>query len=946
MKNLFFFILLLLSTAASSQCLQLQNCPSNVPVCDYTVNDAGYWNELYWFDNVNQLHDLADAPVDVSVSVRGTCGSNVTLRYLLFLDLDNDGIQETVVKSWEAPDSGRVNFNNYNNPDYTGGIPRTFDERPVTMANKYQFALKTQAMGDTLRGYLRWNTFNNPDTYAIPQLPYGTHKIKWLVEDDMGNNAVCEYTLTVKDCKAPTVVCLNGLSVNIMPTQMITLWGSDFLQYSEDNATPGNILKYGVRKAGQGTGFPEDGNGDPLLSVNFDCTELGTQFIELWSKDASGNADYCQTYVIVQDNMGNCGDTTSAPIAPTVHCINGLTANITPVKSITLSADDFLQYATDDQTAPQDLDIAIRKAGTGIGFPSNAGVPIQQVNFTCDELGVQLIEIWARDEDDNADYCQTYVIIEDGFDYCNGGVPDTSAPVVVCLNGLSANILPTQQVELFASDFLAYAYDDITPALDLSFAITKGTSSDFPVDAGGQPIQSITFDCNDLGTQAVQLWVRDQSGKTSYCNTFAEIQDNASNCGQNLVNIIPCITQACTGSPVSGVNILINGSFAGAVGPTDAGGCAVFPIHAEANGTLEVAPSLTNAPLNGVTVFDLIKMKRFILDLDSDLTPYEILAADVNRSGTVSGLDIIELRKLILGATLQTPENFGWRFMDANYQFSDPQDPFQGFVPSYVELQPVANSSYQVEFKAFKVGDLDCDATPGAQQAPEDRLLPENSISLPDIAMSAGKNYDITLQMDQAGDWYGLQAGLQFNTDKIEVLQALPGALRDFTDESIAQPSPNELRMIWFYETPQPIDAGQGLLHLRVHAITSCKLSEVVHSLPGFEQLGSNRNGNLKLALKFRPSVAFDQTIIPPPSPNPTTEGASIALELMQTGTVQLEVSDLRGVVVLRKSLELEAGSHLIDIPATVLTQTGVYSWRLKAGDKTAGGRLIKSDLR
>ena len=34
--------------------------------------------------------------------------------------------------------------------------------------------------------------------------------------------------------------------------------------------------------------------------------KLGTQCVELWAIDAAGNADYCETYVIIQDNLGNC----------------------------------------------------------------------------------------------------------------------------------------------------------------------------------------------------------------------------------------------------------------------------------------------------------------------------------------------------------------------------------------------------------------------------------------------------------------------------------------------------------------------------------------------------------------------------------------------------------------------------------------------------------------
>jgi hypothetical protein len=70
-------------------------------------------------------------------------------------------------------------------------------------------------------------------------------------------------------------------------------------------------LKLGIRKCGQGTGFPVDANGNPITNVNFTCDELGTQCVELWAIDLAGNADYCETYVIVQDNAGNCPTATS-----------------------------------------------------------------------------------------------------------------------------------------------------------------------------------------------------------------------------------------------------------------------------------------------------------------------------------------------------------------------------------------------------------------------------------------------------------------------------------------------------------------------------------------------------------------------------------------------------------------------------------------------------------
>jgi hypothetical protein len=287
-----------------------------VPNCSnqnwLTPNNSQLWNEMYWWDNSIQTHDLCEEPTDLCITGTDACsGANINIEYLLFLDLDGDGIMETVVNSVNVGIAGlgwnNVLYNNLNTPNFAGGTPRQFDERPVPGNQKYGFAIQETVSGTNKTACVRWNTQQQQNNFVVPELPHGTHKIKWFITDGCGNNAEYEYTFTVKDCKAPTVVCLNGLSVNIMPTGMITLWASDFLQYTEDNCTPAGQLKIGIRKCGTGTGFPVDAQGNPITNVTFTCAELGSQCVELWSIDAQGNADYCETYIIVQDNLGGCG---------------------------------------------------------------------------------------------------------------------------------------------------------------------------------------------------------------------------------------------------------------------------------------------------------------------------------------------------------------------------------------------------------------------------------------------------------------------------------------------------------------------------------------------------------------------------------------------------------------------------------------------------------------
>jgi hypothetical protein len=232
------------------------NCPA-APVlfCDYTNNDPA------------QYGARCEGPVDLKVKVTDACSkADLIISYRLYLDLDGNGSMETF-RSSSAP----------------GAWP-----------------IVKNVTGDTVMAQIQLP--------AGVGLPYGKHKVEWIANDRCGNESLCKYDFEVKDCKPPTVVCINGLSINIMQTGMITLWDTDFLQYTSDNCTPASQIKIAIRKAGAGTGFPLDQH-----SVTFDCNEIGQQPVEIWAQDASGNADYCLTYVIVQDNIGAC--TPSGPVS-------------------------------------------------------------------------------------------------------------------------------------------------------------------------------------------------------------------------------------------------------------------------------------------------------------------------------------------------------------------------------------------------------------------------------------------------------------------------------------------------------------------------------------------------------------------------------------------------------------------------------------------------------
>ncbi len=95
-----------------------------------------------------------------------------------------------------------------------------------------------------------------------------------------------------------------------------------------------------------------------------------------------------------------------------------------------------------------------------------------------------------------------------------------------------------------------------------------------------------------------------------------------------------------------------------------------------------LTPTKDDNPPNGVSTYDLVLIAKHILGLEPLTTPYKMIAADANRSGSITSFDIVEFRKLILGIYDELPNNTSWRFVDKTYSFPNPANPFPIFSDS------------------------------------------------------------------------------------------------------------------------------------------------------------------------------------------------------------------------------------------------------------------------
>ncbi len=141
------------------------------------------------------------------------------------------------------------------------------------------------------------------------------------------------------------------------------------------------------------------------------------------------------------------------------------------------------------------------------------------------------------------------------------------------------------------------------------------------------------------------------------------------------------------------------------------------------NGNYTITPSKNNDinKTNGVTTLDLALTQSHILGKNKLNNPYKIIAADVNGDGKITTLDLVYMKRLILGidttfTNSTTKENRLWAFVDSSYQFPDTTNPFP-FKDSISYIGLSANKTNQT-FIGVKLGDVNYDWNPALARIP------------------------------------------------------------------------------------------------------------------------------------------------------------------------------------------------------------------------------------
>jgi HYR domain-containing protein len=535
-----------------------------------------------------------------------------------------------------------------------------------------------------------------------------------------------------------------------------------------------------------------------------------------------------------------------------------------------------------------------------------------------------------------------YDVIYHAIDNCNNQtfcnatvtVKDCKNPVPYCKTGLVTTLMNTTppMIEVWASDLNEASFDNCEGELQFSF------SPDVNDD-------SFVFTCDNIGGVLVNIWVTDAAGNQDYCQTLVGIEDNMPVCGTTdpLISMGGAITNEDNES-LQDVEMHLSGSSSSVV-MTDAGGIFEF-ADVPLGGDYTLLPIKDAEPLNGVSTFDLVLITKHILGVQLLDSPYKIIAADVNKSNSVTTFDLVELRKLILFINTEFPNNTSWRFVDKDFVFPNPANPFEFNFPELLNFNNVASSVLDANFIGLKVGDVNGSAIPNQLLGNEDRTTSGTFIfQLDDLYLEKGVPVTVDF-IAPADNVEGFQFTLEFDKRALDFTNLFSNTLTE-DNFGLTMLDDGLITASWNKTDDEAFAPELSYFTITFKPRENVRLRDAIHLNSRFTKAEAYTT-DLELqnvALSFGNDVYPAEFGLFQNAPNPFGRFTVIGFNLPEAADASLTILDISGRVVKSIRGEYAKGYNEITISREDLPAAqGVYYYRFETENFTATRKMILLD--
>ncbi len=530
-------------------------------------------------------------------------------------------------------------------------------------------------------------------------------------------------------------------------------------------------------------------------------------------------------------------------------------------------------------------------------------------------------------------------------------VKDTVRPDAVCVK--SNNYFNDQGfVRVNARTFNGGSTDNCTPPTMLRFSWTKNLA-DTILEVNCDVLKIIRAAGDTILDSVIvmpfernfNLWVTDASGNQDTCvgNRFLAFFDTLNLCGKNAIKNLSAITgKISMENGLAVPNVILS-----------AIGAEQYQNHSDEHGTYmfdkvnpgiyKMFPYKNDDTRSGISTADLIAIQRHILG-EKLLNPTQLIAADINKDEVVTTLDLIELRKVIVGIYDVFPQNTSWRFFDQSLMekmedhaaMKEMENPF---------VEAAEKNTSELNFMGVKIGDVNGSAVP--QVAPlENREQTSTWLNLPAWNLKAGEQVELPISVN-AHDLIALQGSIFFEDLDILGIKEEPGALIKPHLVAMNQLEEGLLNFSWI-KSGIPVQAiSTRLVSLIVKARRDLALSDVVTVARRYLSSEAYHDGGTTSALLLRfestlPDKILDRGIVLNQNmPNPFTGSTRIRFSLPEAGETRWTFMDVTGRVVRSWTQNFDRGSHEILMDKTGLGTSGVLYYRLDFNGYTETRKMI-----
>ncbi|MEI6697298.1 MAG: T9SS type A sorting domain-containing protein [Bacteroidota bacterium] len=366
-----------------------------------------------------------------------------------------------------------------------------------------------------------------------------------------------------------------------------------------------------------------------------------------------------------------------------------------------------------------------------------------------------------------------------------------------------------------------------------------------------------------------------------------------------------------------------------------------------------ITPSKGNdiSAVSGLSTLDLILIQRHILNIQPLSSAYKVIAADVNQSGSVSNMDILLIKSLILQITTAFPSNEAWKFVNTDFVFTNPQQPFPyESTHSYSS----ANNSNDQNFIAIKLGDVNNSWNPNTTKA---TTVGNLNFNLENQNANSGDIITIPVKVSNFNNISGYQFTMEWNPNDFEFISTNNVALTGYYGCNHADAG--KITALWSTEIPAGFSLSDGsvVFELKLKVINQSQSNASIQINAALTKSEAYNNNLDELTITSNAAtVSLNNTssinefqdeayYLLQNSPNPFSNNTEITFNIPENQYVTLEIYNLLGEEIKNFNGYYSKGKHILNWDTKNKNMNyinnGNYILKMKAGEYIKHRKLI-----